>query len=520
MDDSAKPNNSDEQLNSVAPSTPLVRSKWNRRLPTQESFKNGVSGMKSALSTSMRGLTNSASTASTAVINKFDKLNKTISERAANRKKIKEAAANELLKISDNKHSFDIELNNYAKHIVKLAEPKIKKYFDNSVIISATQAALLNDLLNTIIRTSANDKQVEALCEKYNRLITEVPTSDIVDESSHDETGEGLNQQELNQKVKEEIFKQQQNTEHYYKNLANRLKQNLNSKLVEDSNSGQSVFDIKVSELVQETLKRISVLEIDITNRDETDGATSTQGKDTSKSNIIVTKTFKTLDNPINELINYYIINIIISNQRTNGLIGSIQNFIYFPMSYFWNSHPSTKIALALAVILIIILMIIWSEYIHDQTIQAILIGFTCALFFAVFPLKVAINKLLPEQYTDDYYIKQDIANNLAPAIAEAQSSVISKNMCSINRKGIIRTVDCDILKFIENGPQGALKTSIKVLNANVAELSKLNPGAMQSLDVIAQPRRVTNAEDIYQTTIEDETPLYTEQDIKQTDSV
>jgi hypothetical protein len=162
------------------------------------------------------------------------------------------------------------------------------------------------------------------------------------------------------------------------------------------------------------------------------------------------------------------------------------------PLKYFWNLYPSTKIALFLVIIIYILIVWFQGQLIKTTSTKVLAGSASLGIFVLIFALKPLINLILPEYLTDMYYLRQSALFDAAPQLNAANDDEMRRSKCTINNRGIPKEIDCDLLRYLETGPQGVLKTAIKVVNQHAAEMTKLHQGAFKNIEEIAQGNYAT----------------------------
>ena len=335
-------------------------------------------------------------------------------------------------KLNKNKYentNLELNINNYAERVVKNANYKINAYFDSNVTLPVFYNSKLFDLVNSVFKTSFNnDATMTNLLKEYQKLISLSPSS-----------------------------------KDFYKNMKQTLRRNLEKHIIDVvSDVEHPLISIKISNLIDEVFKRIE--NIDAIYRS---------------------------DNPIDELVNLYIVHKMIYDRSNPWLVR-----IMSPLKYIWNLYPSTKIALFLVIIIYILLMVFqtqilktwFSEQLIKKTSTKVLVGIVGIVsFMLVFVLKPIINIILPEYLTDKYYVRQSALVDAEPQLNMANDDEMMRSKCTINNRGTNKEINCDLLRYLETGPQGVLKTAIKVVNQHAAEMTKLHQGAFKNIEEIAQ---------------------------------
>ena len=319
--------------------------------------------------------------------------------------------------------TLELNINNYAESVVKNAKYKSGAYFNPHVTLPVFYNSKLFDLINSIFKTSYNnDNAMKQLHDEYRILISNPDNSVSVKE--------------------------------FYINIKNKLKTNLSKYIIDiDSNKEYPLIEIKISRLVEDVMSRID--NINATYRN---------------------------DNPIDELVNLYIVHKIIQDKSTNWTIRLVS-----PLKYVWNLYPSTKIALFLVIIIYVLIVWFQIEFVKTISTKVFADYVVLKIFVLILALKSLINLILPEYLTDMYYLKQTALSDASPQLNAANDDEMRRSKCTINNRGVPKEIDCDLLRYLETGPQGVLKTAIKVVNQHAAEMTKLHQGAFKNIEEIAQ---------------------------------
>ena len=326
-------------------------------------------------------------------------------------------------KLNKNKYentNLELNINNYAERVVKNANYKINAYFDSNVTLPVFYNSKLFDLVNSVFKTSFNnDATMTNLLNEYKILIGKNPSS-----------------------------------KDFYKNMKQTLSRNLEKHKIDVVQGVEyPLISIKISNLIDEVFKRIE--NIDAIYRS---------------------------DNPIDELVNLYIVHKMIYDRSNPWLVR-----IMSPLKYIWNLYPSTKIALFLVIIIYILIIWFQSQLIKTTSTKVLVGTVSLVSFILVFVLKPIINIILPEYLTDMYYLRQSALVDAEPQLNMANDDEMMRSKCTINNRGTNKEIDCDLLRYLETGPQGVLKTAIKVVNQHAAEMTKLHQGAFKNIEEIAQ---------------------------------
>ena len=338
---------------------------------------------------------------------------------------------NKLKKTMYGNNTLELNINNFADRVVKHAKYKISDYFDPNVTLPVFYNSKLFELINSVFKTSYNnDNVMNQLNTEYKNLVAK----------SNDKEG----------------------TKEFYRNMTQKLMKNLNANIIDSgSDIDLPLIKIKISRLVEDIVARIN--SINVTYRE---------------------------NNPIDVLVNLYIVHKILQDRPNHWLM----NFIS-PLKYFWNLYPSTKIALFLVIIIYVLIIWFQSQLIKTTSTKVLIGSASLGIFALIFILKPLINLILPEYLTDMYYLRQFALFDLDPQLNAANDSEMRRSKCTINNRGASKDVDCALLGYLETGPQGILKTAIKVVNQHAAEMTKLHQGAFKNIEEIAQGNYSTPGE-------------------------